>query len=57
MNEKALIFMTFVLTCAALALLAGSLGSDYWVVARAHRDSNVKSEGTVNFGLFKVRKL
>ncbi len=54
MNEKTTIFVTFVTSCVCLALLAGSLGSDHWLVAKVHRESNVKSEGIVNFGLFKV---
>ncbi len=54
MSEKPLIFATFVFACVALGLLAGSLGSDYWVVASVHREANEKSEGWVNFGLFKV---
>ncbi len=54
MKEKWAIFLTFVFSCLAIGLLIGCLASDHWVEANARRESNVKSEGRVNFGLFKV---
>jgi hypothetical protein len=57
LNEKALIFLTFLFTCGALALLIGSLVTEYWVTAKAVRASNLKSEGHINFGLFKGTKI
>ncbi len=52
MDEKVLVFLTFLSSCLALALLSGSLATDHWVTAEATRASNSKSHGSVNFGLF-----
>ena len=32
----------------------GGLGTNYWVVSTATRDSNNKSSGAIHFGLFEV---
>lgn len=57
-SDRVVVFVTFLVSCAAIALLAGSLGSQHWVVSTAHRQSNEKSEGRINFGLFwGTRKL
>lgn len=50
---KLLIFLTFLSTCLALALLASGLASQNWIVASANRSSNPKSHGRINFGLFR----
>jgi len=52
MAEKAVIFVTFLSSCLAVALLAGAMGTDHWVVARATRN-NTASSGRVNAGLFR----
>ena len=51
-RQRSIIFLTFLTACLALALLAGSLGTQYWVVASAERESNNKS-GFIHFGLFE----
>ncbi len=51
-SERVVVFGTFLLSCAGIALLSGSLGSHHWVVSTAHRESNSKSVGNINFGLF-----
>lgn len=50
--ERIIIYGTFLVSCLAIALLAGSLGSQHWVVSSATRESNAKSKGRINFGLF-----
>jgi len=52
LKERSIIFFTFLVTCLALGLLAGGMGTQYWVVSRAERPANNKSEGFVHFGLF-----
>ena len=57
-KEKILIFFTFLFTSLAQALLNGSHVSQNWIVSGAKRPTNSKSEGTINFGLFRgIRKL
>lgn len=51
-SDRVICFGTFLASCAAIALLCGSLASQHWVVSTAHRESNAKSEGRINFGLF-----
>ena len=51
-SERVIVFGTFLMSCAAIALLAGSLGSHHWVVASAKREQSEKSVGKINFGLF-----
>ena len=53
LKERSVIFFTFLLACLGLALLAGGLGTRYWVVAQAYRESNNKSAGFIHFGLFE----
>ena len=53
MSEKFAIFATFCTSCLALALLGGSLGSQHWITSTATRDTNDKSSGHINFGLFR----
>lgn len=50
---KAIIFLTFLSTCLALALLSAALGSNHWIVSAVYRPANTKSHGVVNFGLFR----
>ena len=52
-REKSIIFMTFLVACLGIALLAGGLGTKYWVVAVAARETNNKSHGFIHFGLFE----
>jgi hypothetical protein len=52
-RQRSVIFFTFLLCCLALALLAGGLGTRYWIVAEAERASNNKSSGFIHFGLFE----
>lgn len=55
--KKGMIFATFFLSCLSIALLVASLGTQFWVVARARRTSNPhESDGRVNFGLFQGKK-
>lgn len=56
LRERSLIFFTFLLACLGLALLAGGLGTRYWIVAQAERPSNNKSSGFIHFGLFEGTK-
>ena len=53
LKERSIIFFTFLVTCLALGLLAGGMGTQYWGVSRAERPANNKSEGFVHFGLFE----
>ena len=58
LRQRSVIFFTFLLACLALALLAGGLGTRYWIVAQAVRQSNTNSSGFIHFGLFEgTRKL
>jgi hypothetical protein len=52
-RQKTAIFIIFLATCVAIALLAGSLATNYWIVSAAYRPSNQRSIGTVNLGLFR----
>jgi hypothetical protein len=57
-RERSVIFLTFLLACLGLGLLAGGLGTRYWVVAQAERESYNKSSGFIHFGLFEgVKRL
>jgi len=56
LRQRSVIFCTFLLACLGLALLAGSLGTRYWIVAQAEIESNNKSTGFIHFGLFKGTK-
>lgn len=52
-----MIFVTFFGCCLAIALLVASLGTRYWVNAKAKRTSNpLESEGRIHFGLFSGKK-
>jgi len=51
LRQRSVIFCTFLLACLGLALLAGGLGTPYWIVAQAEIESNNKSTGFINFGL------
>ena len=53
LRQRSVIFCTFLLACLGLALLAGGLGTRYWIVAQAERESNNKSAGFIHFGLFE----
>ena len=58
LREKTLIFVTFLTSCLAIALISAGLGTQYWIVAKAFRSTNEKSKGLVHFGLFQgERKL
>ena len=52
-RQRSVIFLTFLLALLALALLAGGLGTQYWVVAQAEIQANNKSTGFIHFGLFE----
>jgi len=60
-KKRCLIFVTFFGSCLAIALLAASLGTKYWVQATCYRnstqESRIKSNGTVHFGLFEGTKV
>jgi len=56
LRQRSVIFCTFLLACLGLALLAGGLGTRYWIVAQAERESNNKSTGFIHFGLFEGTK-
>ena len=56
LRQRSVIFCTFLLACLGLALLAGGLGTRYWIVAQAERESNNKSTGFIHFGLFEGAK-
>ncbi|TRY75162.1 hypothetical protein TCAL_01660 [Tigriopus californicus] len=51
-TQNVLLFLTFLTSCLAIALLAASLGTESWIVSDAQRPSNPKAQGTINFGLF-----
>ena len=53
LRQRSVIFATFLVACCGLGLLAGGLGTSYWVVAQAEIETNVKSSGFIHFGLFK----
>jgi len=56
LRQRSVIFCTFLLACLGLALLAGGLGTRYWIVAQAERESNNKSTGFIHFGLLEGTK-
>ena len=56
LRQRSVIFCTFLLACLGLALLAGGLGTRYWIVAQAEREANNKSAGFIHFGLFQGTK-
>ena len=56
LRQRSVIFCTFLLACLGLALLAGGLGTRYWIVAQAERKSNNNSSGFIHFGLFEGTK-
>lgn len=52
-----MIFVTFFGSCLGIALLVAALGTKFWIVARARRDSNPEeSDGRIHFGLFDGKK-
>ena len=52
-RQRSITFLTFLLTCLALALLAGGLSTQYWVVAQAEIKNKTQASGFINFGLFE----
>lgn len=55
--RRGMIFLTFIGSCFAIALLVASLGTKQWVNARAKRTSNPhESDGKIQFGLFDGKK-
>ena len=56
LRQRSVIFCTFLLACLGLALLAGGLGTRYWIVAQAEIESNNKATGFIHFGLFQGAK-
>ena len=56
LRQRSVIFCTFLLACLGLALLAGGLGLQYWIVAQAARESNNKSTSFIHFALFEGKK-
>lgn len=55
--KRGMIFLTFIGSCFAIALLVASLGTKQWVNAKAKRTSNPhESDGKIQFGLFDGRK-
>lgn len=60
LKRRALIFVTFFLSCLAIALLGASLGTKAWISASCHRDVDTvpnHSNGTVTFGLFEYQSI
>ena len=56
LRQRSVIFATFLVACCGLGLLAGGLGTRYWVVAQAEKESSNKSSGFIHFGLFEGTK-
>ncbi|KAL3269585.1 hypothetical protein HHI36_008649 [Cryptolaemus montrouzieri] len=55
--NRGMIFITFFGSCLAMALTIVSLGTKFWITARAKRISNpLESDGIINFGLFDGKK-
>ncbi|KAK9890719.1 hypothetical protein WA026_012067 [Henosepilachna vigintioctopunctata] len=55
--KRGMIFITFFGSCLSMALTIVSLGTKYWITARAKRTSNpLESDGIINFGLFDGKK-
>nr|CAH7733423.1 unnamed protein product [Callosobruchus chinensis] len=55
--RRLMIFVTFFISCAAMALLVAALGTRHWADARAKRAKNpAESDGRIHFGLFEGRK-
>lgn len=55
--KRGMIFLTFIGSCFAIALLVASLGTKQWINAKAKRTSNPhESDGKIQFGLFDGRK-
>jgi len=54
-KKRSLIFVTFFSSCLAISLLGAALGTEHWLEASCVRqgDFSDKSNGTVNFGLFR----
>jgi len=58
LKKRSLIFVTFFLSCLAIALLGASLGTKSWVRASCQRTINTeKSNGSVTFGLFEYQSI
>ena len=57
LRQRSVIFATFLVACCGLGLLAGGLGTRYWVVAQAEREVSNKSYGFIHFGLFEGNKI
>ena len=53
LRQRSVIFATFLVACCGLGLLAGGLGTSYWVVAQAEIENRGNSSGFIHFGLFK----
>ena len=56
LRQRSVIFATFLVACCGLGLLAGGLGTRYWVVAQAEKETSDKSSGFIHFGLFEGTK-
>ena len=54
-KKRSFIFVTFFVSCLAIALLAAALGTQHWVQAECVREGEFKnnSKGLINFGLFE----
>lgn len=54
---RGMIFLTFIGSCFAIALLIASLGTKQWIISGAKRTTNPQeSDGKVHFGLFDGKK-
>ena len=56
LRQRSVIFATFLVACCGLGLLAGGLGTRYWVVAQAGKETNRNASGFIHFGLFEGTK-
>ena len=59
LQERTIIFITFLIACLGLALTAGAIGTKYWVVSnpiRLHSNgsADTKSNGYIHLGLFEL---
>ena len=56
LRQRSVIFATFLVAFCGLGLLAGGLGTRYWVVAQAEKETSDKASGFIHFGLFEGTK-
>lgn len=55
--RRGMIFLTFIGSCFAIALLIASLGTKQWINSGAKRTTNPQeSDGKIHFGLFDGKK-